>query len=420
MKDEGPRKGAILVIGGGIAGLTAAVETADVGFPVYLIEREPFLGGRVLRINRYFPKLCPPACGLEINWQRIRKNPRITYYTMAEVQEIRGQEGSYEVTVRVNPRYVNDKCTACGECGKAAATEISNPFNYGLDRIKAVYLPHDMAFPQRYVLAREIIGTKEANRCREACKYGAIDLGMTPKFFKIPVAAIIVATGWQPYDARRIDNLAFGKVANVITSLQMERFAAINGPTGGRIIRPADGKEVKTIAFCQCAGQRDENHLPFCSRVCCLASLKQALYVREQYPDSQVYIFYIDLRAFGRNEDFLIKVQADPNIHLIRGKIAKAVEDPKTHNITVEAEATDTGKIISLSVDMLVLAIGMVPSTAAEKIPYPHIEYGENGFFQGYPGIYAAGCVKKPLDVAATVQDATGTALKAIQSAVKI
>ena len=320
----------------------------------------------------------------------------------------------------MNPRYVNEKCTACGECGKAAATEISNPFNYGLDRIKAVYLPHEMAFPQRYVLAREIIGTKEANRCREACKYGAIDLGMTPKFFKIPVAAIIVATGWQPYDARRIDNLAFGKVANVITSLQMERFAAINGPTGGRIIRPADGKEVKTIAFCQCAGQRDENHLPFCSRVCCLASLKQALYVREQYPDSQVYIFYIDLRAFGRNEDFLIKVQADPNIHLIRGKIAKAVEDPKTHNITVEAEATDTGKIISLSVDMLVLAIGMVPSTAAEKIPYPHIEYGENGFFQGYPGIYAAGCVKKPLDVAATVQDATGTALKAIQSAVKI
>ncbi len=419
MADEESKKGAVLVIGGGIAGITAAVETAEVGYPVYLVEKEPSLGGRIARINQYFPKLCPPTCGMEINFKRIKGNPLITVLTMSEVTEIAGKAGAYTVTVTSRPRYVNENCTACGKCGEACRTTIPNPFNYGMDRIKAAYLPHEMAYPTRYVLDPEIARTDDGTRCREACAYNAVDLSMVPHTFELKVASIVVATGWEPYDATRMDNLGFGKVTNVITNVMMERLAAVNGPTGGRIVRPSDGKEVKSIAFCQCAGQRDENHLPFCSGVCCLATLKQARYVREQYPDADVYVFYIDLRAMGRNEDFLTGIQADEKVRLIKGKIAKVTEDPGARDVIVEAESVAAGSIARIQVDMVVLATGMVPSTAGCKIPLAASAYDEDGFFLDGPGICGAGCVKRPLDVASSVQDATAAALKAIQSAVR-
>ena len=418
MADEQSKKGAVLVIGGGIAGITAAVETAEVGYPVYLVEKEPSLGGRVARVNQYFPKLCPPTCGMEINFTRIKGNPLVTVLTMSEVTGISGKAGAYTVTVTSRPRYVNENCTACGKCGEACRTTIPNPFNYGMDRIKAAYLPHEMAFPMRYVLDPEITGTDDGARCREACAYGAVDLSMVPHTFELKVASIIVATGWEPYDAARMDNLGFGKATNVITNVMMERLAAVNGPTGGRIVRPSDGKEVRSIAFCQCAGQRDENHLPFCSGVCCLATLKQAHYVREQYPDADVYVFYIDLRAMGRNEAFLARIQADEKVRLIKGKIAKVTEDPGAKDVIVEAESIAAGSIARIQVDMVVLATGMVPSTAGCKIPIAAAAYDEDGFFLDGPGICGAGCVKRPLDVASSVQDATAAALKAIQSAV--
>jgi quinone-modifying oxidoreductase subunit QmoA len=418
MADEQSKKGAVLVIGGGIAGITAAVETAEVGYPVYLVEKEPSLGGRVARVNQYFPKLCPPTCGMEINFKRIKGNPLVTVLTMSEVTEISGNAGAYTVTVTSRPRYVNENCTACGKCGEACRTTIPNPFNYGMDRIKAAYLPHEMAFPMRYVLDPEITGTDDGARCREACAYGAVDLSMVPHTFELKVASIIVATGWEPYDAARMDNLGFGKATNVITNVMMERLAAVNGPTGGRIVRPSDGKEVRSIAFCQCAGQRDENHLPFCSGVCCLATLKQAHYVREQYPDADVYVFYIDLRAMGRNEAFLARIQADEKVRLIKGKIAKVTEDPGAKDVIVEAESIAAGSIARIQVDMVVLATGMVPSTAGCKIPIAAAACDEDGFFLDGPGICGAGCVKRPLDVASSVQDATAAALKAIQSAV--
>jgi len=409
----------ILVVGGGISGITAAVEAAEAGYEVCLIEKNPYLGGRAIMMNQYFPKLCPPTCGMEINFRRIKSNPRITCYTLAEVVEARGGEGAYDVKIKINPRYVNQRCTCCGKCTDVCELEIPNPFNYEMGRIKAAYLPHEMAFPMRYVLAPEIIGTEDAKRCEEACEYGAIDLDMAPETIELNVASIVVATGWEPYDATKIDNLGFGEATNVVTNVTMERFGAANGPTGGRIIRPSDSKEVKSIAFCQCAGSRDENHLPFCSRVCCLASLKQAHFVRQQYPDSRVYIFYIDLRAFGRNEDFLAQIQKDDNVQLIKGKVAKITEDPETKDVIVEAEDTAAGAISRVQVHMAVLATGMVPSTANQKIPGLELGCDEDGFILDTPGIYGTGCVKRPLDVATSVQDATGAALRAIQSAVR-
>jgi quinone-modifying oxidoreductase subunit QmoA len=415
---EQTRKG-VMVIGGGIAGITAAIEAAEVGFPVFLVEREPYLGGRVVRFDQYFPKFCPPTCGMEINFRRIKANPLISCYTMAEVVEVRVAEGDFQVKLRIRPRYVNERCTACGKCAEVCQTEIPNPFNYGMDRIKAAYLPHEMAFPMRYVLSPEIIGTEEATRCRDACPYGAIDLEMAPVTLDLRVSSIVVATGWEPYEATRMENLAFGKAPNVITNVMMERLHAANGPTQGKVLRPSDGKPPHTVVFCQCAGQRDENHLRFCSRVCCSATLKQVQYVRKQYPDSQVYVFYIDLRALGRNEDLLTAVQADPNVHLIKGKVARITEDPLKHNPIVEAEITASGKISRTMADLVVLATGMMPSTALHRPPGVPVNYDEDGFVLDGVGVYGAGCVKKPMEVSAVVQDATSAALKAIQSAVR-
>lgn len=286
----------ILVAGGGIAGLSAAVEAAEAGFHVILVEREPSLGGRVARMNKYFPKLCPPQCGLEINFRRIRNNPLIRVMTMSEVERIEGESGNFTVSIRVNPRYVNEKCTACGKCSQAATTEVPNSFNYGLSAVKAAYLPHELAYPMRYVIAPEVIGTPEANAIEACCEYGAVELDMAPQAVEVKAGAIIWATGWKPFDTSAISYYGSGKYRNVVSNAVMERLASANGPTGGRISRLSDGKPVKKIAFVQCAGSRDENNLPYCSGVCCLASLKQATYLLEQDQDANAWIFYIDIR----------------------------------------------------------------------------------------------------------------------------
>ena len=411
----------ILVVGGGISGLTAAVEAAEVGYNVYLVEKNASLGGRVAQNNQYFPKLCPPSCGLEINFRRIKDNPRIQYFTLAEVESISGQEGAYDVTIRVNPRYVNENCTACGDCAKACSIEIPNEINYGMDTIKGAYLPFSFAFPLHYVISPQIIGTPDAQKCKDACKYNAVDLDMKPETVDLKVGAIVWATGWQPFDASKVEYYGFGKHKNVINNVMMERMASVSGPTKGKIVRLSDGKEISSIAFVQCAGSRDENFLSFCSSVCCLASLKHSRYVREQYPDAQIYIFYIDIRALGKFEDFYSEVAKDKKVSFIKGKVAEITEDPATGALTVTAEDQLSGKLSKETVDMVVLATGMVPATAQTKIP-ADVSYEENGFLlrdEKKQGIYGAGCVRKPMDVAAAVQDATAATLKAIQSTVR-
>ena len=408
----------ILVVGGGISGVTAALEAAEAGYDVVLIEKNPYLGGRVTQLYHYFPKLCPPICGLEINFRRLKQNPRVRFFTMAELVNVSGEAGNYDVTIKLSPRYVNEKCTCCGKCAEVCETEIDNPFNFGMDKIKAAYLPHEFAFPMRYVLDPCIIGTEDAKRCQEACKYGAIDLEMKETTFDLKVGAIIWAAGWSPYDASKIEYYGFGQYKNVITNVMMERLASPNGPTGGKIVRPSDGKEVKNVAFIQCAGSRDENHLPYCSGVCCLASMKQAIYLREQYPDCNVTIFFIDIRALDRLEDFYTKVQEDEKVSFVRSKIAYITEDEETGNLLVEGENTRTGEQIRMSFDMVVLATGMVPNKMNGVAP-PEVTCDDYGFIlpdSQKSGIYGAGCTRRPADVATCVQDATAAALKAIQS----
>ena len=417
---EDSKKGSILVVGGGISGLTATLEAAEVGYEVFLVEKNPYLGGRVAQLKHYFPKLCPPTCGLEINFKRIKDNPRIAFYTLAEVQNISGGPGNYNVTVKISPRYVNEKCTCCGECEKVCMTKLPDEFNFEMDTTKGAYLPHELAFPMRYVISPKILGTDDAKRAVEACKYDAIDLDMQPETVNLNVGAIIWATGWKPYDAAKIDNLGI-EYPNVITNMMMERLASSNGPTGGKVLRPSDNKPISKIGFVQCAGSRDENHLPYCSYICCMASLKQATYVREQHPEAQIYVFYIDIRAPGfRYEKFYKKIKEDENIFLIKGKVAEVQEDPNTKDITLVAENAVTGEKVQETVDMAVLATGMVPNTADAKLP-GDVKCDPDGFVVSDldgGGMFATGCAAKPLDVISSNQHATGMALKAIQTLV--
>lgn len=411
----------VLVIGGGMSGLTAAVEAAEAGYDVFIVEKNPYLGGRVAQLNKYFPKLCPPNCGLEINFKRIKNNAQVTFYTLSEVEKISGQEGNFDVTIKINPRYINNKCTGCNKCAEVCPVERPDEFNFGMDNTKAAYIPHNQAFPFKYVIDDKYCKGPSCGKCVEACRYDAIHLDMKPETINIKVGSVILAAGWNLYDATKVDNLGFGKVQNVITNMMMERLASPNGPTNGKILRPSDGKEVKSIAFVQCAGSRDENHLPYCSYICCMASLKQATYIREQYPDSKVQIFYIDIRTPGRYEQFYWKVRDDENVVLTKGKVGRITEDPETKDVIVEAEDIYSGSKLKARFDMVVLAAGMVPSTKGAKIP-ADISYTAEGFVVPSSlkkGIYAIGTLKSPVDVARSVQDATGAAIKSIQSMVR-
>ncbi len=419
MADAGPRSQTILVVGGGIAGITAAVEAAEVGHEVVLIERGPALGGRVAQLNRYFPKLCHPTCGLEINYQRIRRNSQIKVITMASVAGVEGSRGNYTVTVRTTPRYVNAKCTACGACAEAAETEVPDPFNYGMSKVKAAYLPHEHAFPMRYVIAPEVIGTEEAEKIKAACKYDAVDLDEKEETFELNVGAIVWATGWKPYDAARITPYSYGESPDIITNVEMERLANHTGPTGGRLLRPSNGEPAKKVAMIQCAGSRDVNHLPYCSRICCLGSLKHAAYLREQYEDAEVDIYYIDIRCHDKLEAFYNRLRADPQVHFIKSKPGHIVvgEDGRPR---VCGEDTVRREIYERSYDLVVLATGMQPHAAEDFAPPMELETDEYGFLVPRlgdgEGMFSCGVAAGPLDVSMSVQSATAAALKAVQA----
>lgn len=402
----------ILVVGGGISGVTSAVELAEAGREVILIEKQAYLGGNVVKMNSYFPKLCPPSCGLEINFRRIRQNPRIKYYTSSTVEGISGEKGNFSVRIKTSAQYVKNNCTACGDCVEVCPVERTDEFNYNFSKTKAIYLPHEMAFPMKFNIDNEYCKKESCNKCVEACTYNAIDFSVEEEDKVLNVQSVIFATGWHTYDASKLDNLNYLSSENILTNVEFERLLAPNGPTEGRLLKLSDQSEPSEVVFVQCAGSRDENHLPYCSAVCCSASLKHALTIREKLPNCKVKIFYIDLRVSGRNEDFLNKVKKEKNIDLIKGKVGKVELNHENNKLVVEAEDIQNGIKLKIETDMVVLATGIVP----HNLPID-INTNSEGFLanEQEKGLIAVSCSKKPLDVSSSVKDATAAALKAIQ-----
>jgi quinone-modifying oxidoreductase, subunit QmoA len=398
----------LLVIGAGVAGITAALEAAEAGQQTVLIERSHAIGGRVLGFNRYFPKLCPPSCGLEINVRRLEQNPRIRLITGATVARAVRVADGWSVTIAISPRHVNERCTACGDCARACPGKSVDAIT-GTE-LTAIHLPNEYAFPRKFALDRSACAPA-CTACANACKHNAIDLNAAGREETIEAGAVIVATGWSAYPIANLPELGGGLLADVISNVQMEALAAPAGPTGGKIVRPSDGKAPQRVAFVQCAGSRDINHLPYCSAVCCLASLKQALYVREQFPDAAITMFYIDKRTPGRNEEMLQKAAA-AGVRLVKGKVAK-IRAGADGSLLMRFEDQETGRLTEAAADLAVLATGMVPNTGGLSTL---VSKDSDGFVldDSAGRVFCAGVARRPEDVAATARDATGAAAKAL------
>jgi len=405
----------LLVIGAGIAGISAALEAAETGAEVVLVERQPYIGGRVIRSHNYFPKMCPPTCGMEINIRRIERNPRIRVLTSAQVTAAEQVDGGWKITVTSDPAWVNGKCTACGDCEKACATEVEDSFNLNMAKVKAIRLPHLNAWPKRFVFDRQAVSDDEAKKIAASCGYDAIDLDATETSETIEVGAVVVATGWNPYPLEKLEDLG-GSLDDVIANVQMERLASPAGPTGGKILRPSNGEPPAKVAFVQCAGSRDLNHLPYCSGICCLASLKQATYVKDQLPDAEVTMYYIDRRTPGRNEDVLLKVSEIEGVDLVKGKVGRIQQVNGSLTLHVEDVAENT--LIEAEADLVVLATGMMPAVGDEDLAL-FSRKDDDGFLLDdvESGITIAGVARRPEDVASSVRDATGAAARALMAA---
>ncbi len=402
----------ILVIGGGISGITAAVEAAEAGREVVLVEKLPYLGGNVARMNNYFPKLCPPSCGLEINFRRIRQNRRIRFFTETIVDELTGSAGKFRARLKRAPQYIGDNCTACGKCADVCPVSRPDDFNFGFVSTKAAYLPYDMAFPAKYSIDMKFCTKEACCRCMSACKYDAINLIAKPEEIILEVSSVIVATGWKSYDASAIRELRYSESANIITNIQFERILSQSKNGIGKILRPSDGKQVKNVVFVQCAGSRDDNHLPYCSAICCSASLKHAITLCEISSDAHATICYIDLRVSGRNEDFLRRAEENPGIDLVKGKVAGIEPDRDTGDLLVEAEDILAGRKRKYHADLVVLAVGIVANDSG--IP---VQKRKDGFAhrEQPAGINVVSCAASPMDVSESVRDATGAVLKALK-----
>jgi quinone-modifying oxidoreductase subunit QmoA len=398
----------LLVVGAGIAGITAALEAAEAGQEVVLVERDATVGGRVLRNHQYFPKFCPPSCGMEINTRRLEDNPRVRVLTSAEVTSAE-RNGVWSVTVRKSAAHVTAACTACGDCTTACLTRVEDPFNLGMGKVPAIRMPHLDAWPRRFVMTHEAC-PQGCRACADACKVqGAIDLDARPTEERIEASAVVVATGWAPYPIEKLTELGGGVLRDVIANVQLERLAAPSGPTGGRIVRPSDDAVPRRVAFVQCAGSRDVKHLPYCSAVCCMVSAKQAVYVKQQIPDAEVTIYFIDRRAPGRNELLLRNAEA-AGVRYVKGKVGKVTQ--RGSALVLRVEDVEQGQVSDVEADLVVLATGMVPRGNGTL---PLLRDGD-GFALDDPAarMFAAGVARRPEDVAACVRDATGAAARAL------
>ncbi|UTB33799.1 MAG: CoB--CoM heterodisulfide reductase iron-sulfur subunit A family protein [Methanobacterium sp. ERen5] len=414
-----------MVIGGGVAGIQSALDLGDMGFKTYLVEKQPTIGGRMAQLDKTFPTLDCSMCILAPKMVDCGKHENIELISYAEVKEVHGYIGNFQVTVEKKPRYIDESvCTGCGSCTEVCPIEIPNYFDEGVGMVKATYIPFPQAVPLCATIDKDYC--IECKLCDQVCGNKAIKHDQEPEIIELDIGTIIVATGYDPYDPTEKTEWAYGSAENVITGLELERFINASGPTQGHVLKPSDGGHPKSVAFIQCVGSRDEQiGKPYCSRVCCMYAMKNAQLIIDHEPDTQVTIYYMDIRAFGKGfEEFYKASQEKYGIKFVRGRPAAVMENPDK-TLTIRAEDTLLGKVTEYDYDMVVLSVGLQPPEGAETLRQTlTLSKSSDGFLmEAHPklrpvdtltdGIYLAGVAQGPKDIPDAVAQASGAAARA-------
>ena len=419
-----------LVIGAGISGMQAALDIADSGYEVVLVEREPSIGGHMAQLSETFPTLDCSQCILAPRMVEVGQHSNIQLLTFSEVVAVEGEVGHFRVRILRHPRYViEEKCTACGDCAKVCPVVVPNEFDRGLAARRAIYIPSPQAVPAVYRLdpdARLGLFPLACGKCAQACEPHAIDYDMEPETIEVEMGAIVVATGYQLYQDQAVMAYAYMSHPDVMDGLEFERLLSASGPTGGKMIRPSDRTVPKEVVFIQCAGSRNPEHgVPYCSKICCMYTAKHAILYKHRVPDGQVYVFYIDIRAGGKGyEEFVTRAMEEDDAVYIRGRVSKVF--PSDGKVMVWGVDTLTGSRVEIAADLVVMASAIVPSEGSRRVAEVlGIGTDEFGFYtatdaemapmeSGVPGVFLAGAGLGPQDIPETVAQASGAAAKVL------
>lgn len=440
---ESPVAKRALVIGGGIAGIQTALDIADAGFEVDIVEKEATIGGKMAQIDKTFPTLDCAACILTPKMVEASQNEKITIHSFSEVSAVKGFVGNFTATIKKKKRFVDEtKCTGCGLCTEACPMKkVPNAFNMGLDNRSAIYIPFAQAVPKvatidpNYCLKlrKGDVNDKVCGKCAEACTAGAINYHQQDEYIEQKYGAIVVATGYNPIKLDKYDEFAYNQCPDVVTSLELERLMNAAGPNGGTLLRPSDKTHPHKIVFVQCVGSRcdDSKGKPYCSKICCMYTAKHAMLIREKYPDTEVYVFYIDVRTPGKNfDEFYRRAVEQYNVHYIKGMVGKVT--PKADG-TIDVQASDliSNEQLHIDADMVVLATAIEPDQTARPLATMlTTQMDTNDFFteahaklrpveSATAGIFLSGVCQGPKDIPETVAQASAAASKAIGLLVK-
>ncbi len=422
-----------LVIGGGIAGIQTALDIADAGFEVDIVEKKPTIGGKMTQIDKTFPTLDCAACILTPKMVDVAQNDKIRIFSYAEVETVKGFVGNFHVTIRKKARFVDEtKCTGCGLCTeKCPQKKVPNEFNLGLDMRRAIYIPFAQAVPKVATIDADYCSMLKSGKCgvcSKVCTAGAIDYKQTDKLIEEDYGAIVVATGFNPISVEKFDEFAYSKSPDVVTSLEYERLMNAAGPTGGTLLRPSDKTHPHTIVFVQCVGSRcdgGEKGKPYCSKICCMYTAKHAMLTREKYPDTEVYVFYIDVRTPGKNfDEFYRRAVEEYDVHYVKGMVGKVT--PENGKLKVQASDLLGNTQMHIDADMVVLATAIEPDESARPLATKlTASMDTNDFFtEAHPklrpvesptaGIFLSGACQGPKDIPETVAQAGAAAGKVI------